>query len=138
MIVEPFKIEHLRQMRLHPNQRDSIHFATDEYLNTLIEGGPAFTMRLKDEPTICFGMLNCSAAHGVLWSFIAEDGWKQVAPIHRGALRFVASLGKKQLQAFAYFDSGCKWLERLGFVYVRDDSDVMPDGRVCKVFVRNF
>lgn len=138
MTVEPFKPEHFREITLQPAQSHCRAYIDDEYLRGLVHGGPAFTMRMDGEILACFGMRDCGPLHGVLWTFIADHQGRHMITLHRAALRFLSALGKKQLQALTDFPAGCRWLRNLGFKYERDTPELSPDGRLYRLYVRNF
>lgn len=137
MMFEPFKPEHLDEIDLDEPQR---FVADDEraYRRSLANSGQAFTVRAADGHILaCFGVLNCSAEHGVLWSYTSVHVKRHRIALHRAALRALPLLGKRQLQATTD-GSGCRWLEKLGFHY----HDSLPrfgfDGKDHLRYVRNF
>lgn len=137
MTVEPFKPEHFHQMTLQPAQAHCRAYVDAEYLRSLADSGPAYTLHLNGEVLACFGMCDCGPDRGVIWSFVAEFGRHHMVRLHRTASRFLSALGKRQLQALTDFPAGSRWLRKLGFKYERDMPEISPDGHLYQLYVRN-
>jgi hypothetical protein len=138
MIVEPFKPEHLRDMRLQPHQAYLRELITPEYAQLLAEGEVARTIRIGEQLVACFGIAPVPAIGRVLWCFFSQGAKRHLVRLYRYARQLVAE--REQPWLFATVEEGFRPGERLlrmlGFSLVDALEGYGPDQRDHLLFVR--
>lgn len=116
MDIVPFKAEHILEMQIQDGQAHSRPFITAEYAKWL-EGEYAFTGLVNGRPIAVAGVTELWQERALLWSFIGRDAGSHFYAIHRAALRLLASLPYRRIEADTpcEFKAGHRWLRMLGF-----------------------
>ncbi len=136
--LEPFKLEHIEQMRVHPSQARSLSvYATDEYRDALA-GSLSYTLRVNGEIALCGGVMDLYEDRGVghLWSLFGELAPRHMRAVHGVVARFISVSGKRALVATTECASACRWLRLLGFKFDHTEEDFAGTGTAHAVYVR--
>lgn len=136
MIVEAFRPEHVRWMRLQPQQRGEREHATREYLEFVAAAGPAATLRGDDGEPIAAGGVIDYGDGSYLWAFLADEARRHMVAIVRAARRLV-QIARPPIYATVDlgFEPGCRLLRMLGFVHVADGLGISANDRHQHVFL---
>lgn len=136
MIVEAFRPEHVRWMRLQPQQRSERQHATREYLEFVAAAGPAVTLRDDDGTPIAAGGVMDYVDGSYLWAFLSDEARQHMVAIVRAARRLV-QIARQPIYATVDlgFEPGCRLLRMLGFVHVADGLGISASDRHQHVFL---
>lgn len=108
-----FKAEHLFEIPPQPSWVWTLEQMDLDGARTL-EGRFSQTLMKDGKPIVACGVVEYWQDRGYMWSFIGL-GAERIA--HRKAREYLDSVPLRRLEAAvdAEFDTGCRWLDRLGF-----------------------
>lgn len=116
MDVRVFHMEHLRQMRLQPQQRPQLERLTPETLEFMekLEGYTAF---VGDTPIACAGLMDIWPGRAMAWSYLAESAGPHLIAVTRAVRTFLDLKAPRRTELYvdAGFEPGYRWAELLGF-----------------------
>ncbi|MDP3939806.1 MAG: hypothetical protein Q8R92_16940 [Deltaproteobacteria bacterium] len=137
--VVPFEAEHYGQMEIQPAQERMRQLVAAADLKSL-EGPYAVTLMDDGKPLICAGALLYWKDRALVWSFLSSRvGRRNMAVVHREAMRFLDALPIRRLEASVDvgFEQGHRWMKMLGFeVEAPLQRRFQVDGTDCVGYVR--
>ena len=137
MEIVPYKAEHLMAMTLQPSQSWMVPLVNYDMAKAL--EGNAMTGLADGEVLIVAGVAEYWAGRGLLWSYVGENAHRHWKSIHAAAKRFVELAPQDRLEAAVEvgFETGEKWLQRLGFELETPLArKYQAGGRDCRVYVK--
>lgn len=139
MTVEPFNADHLGAMTLQPHQAYLHEFITDDYLQVLLAGEVARTIRVDGRIVACFGVATVPAIGRMLWCFFADIARNHLVRLHRFARDFTTEHAHPFLHATVEqgFAPGERMMRLLGFTFVDVIEHYGPDARNHLLFVEH-
>lgn len=138
MIIEPFTAEHFRAIRLQPSQEFLRQFVTDERCAWLASRGAAYSVLVDGEVMACGGVVEWSSTRGMVWAHLSRDLQPQMTAVHRVAMRLINTYPHLRLQATCQqgFAQGARWLQMLGFIFVRPLPEYGPTRSPHDLYLR--
>ncbi len=128
MNVRGFHPTDLDRIVLQPTQAATRPLLDPRWLETLADGGPAYTAEEDGRLIACAGFLEGDRG-ALLWSFLCE----------RAPMRRLTKMARRLIEVHPYpkivattavdFQPGCRWLELLGFRAIEVIPEMGVDGR---------
>lgn len=114
--IVPFKVQHLKKMRLQKAQGTLSQYA--EFMESICSYGQGFTAFDGDTVLASAGMFEIWEGRSVAWAFLSEDATgKLFLKVHRAVKAFLDMQNYRRMEmcVLASFDQGRRWAEALGF-----------------------
>ncbi len=135
MMLEAFRPEHLRAMKVQPQQQAELQEVDDDYLAWLAAAGPCVTIRDGDTIVACGGVIDWQEGSS-LWSFLGENAGRHMHAVVRAARRLIeVSRLPIMAEVDLGFGPGCRLLELLGFRHVADGLGISATGQHQHVYL---
>jgi len=139
VIIVPFKLEHLKNIKLQSAQAGILD--NIEPYGAYVEASDfGFTAMDGDEVVACAGIIKMWEGRGHAWALLSDNIGGRFVQLHRAVKRALAMSGYKRIEMVvdADFAEGLKWAHMLGFKC--ETPDGMPgyatDNRLYKLFAR--
>lgn len=139
IIIQPFRPEHLRSLRIQPAQEGFAAMILDEkYATELAEAGPAFTMMDGDQVIAVAGCVPQHEHRAVAWALLSKADPKTFLRLHRSVARYLAVAPWRRIEMIVdcSFTAGHRWAHALGFHREGTMLAYTPDGRDCDMYAR--
>ncbi len=117
MIVERYRLEHLRQLIDQGVQPSQVSQVPATFASVALPPGLSMTVRDGDHIVLCGGIIPTGPKAGLLWAMLSMDAGRHMTFLHRATLRFLDLEPLRRIEATveASFPAGCRWLTLLGF-----------------------
>jgi hypothetical protein len=138
LTVEPFKVEHLAELRVQPAQAADLAAVTQDMLRPF-EATDAWTARCAGEVVLIGGLLEVWAGRAVLWAYVGAGAAPHLVRITKGVRRFIEAAAHKRIETYVDvgFAAGHRWAELLGFKLEAPHMPAFfPDGRNAALYGR--
>jgi hypothetical protein len=138
LTVEPFKVEHLAEMKVQAAQAADLAAVTPDMLRPF-EGTDAWTARWDGVVVLIGGLVEVWAGRAALWSYVGEGAAPHLVRITKGVRRFIESAPHTRIETYVDvgFAAGHRWAELLGFkLEAPHMPSFFPDGRDAALYGR--
>lgn len=140
MEVEPFELDHFRDLVLQPYQKAWQAMLASEDWTHLGKAGEAWTGLVDGRPVACCGVLDRGGGRGDAWALLAGDIGPTLLPLTRAILRGL-KLGRwRRIEAItaANFKPARRWVRMLGFEFESTARAYFEDGADAERWARIF
>lgn len=123
MTVEPFQPFHvdlLIAQGVQPHQQAEASLVPGSYASLPRVAGQALTVFRDDgRVMLCGGVIPQAPGIGTLWALLSKDAGKHMLFLTRATRRFIGTQNYRRIEVTAesQWQTGCRWLQLLGFGY---------------------
>jgi hypothetical protein len=118
VIVVPFMVEHLTEIREQPGQaKDLSVYADPRFAQDLATGGEAFTVFEDGEILACLGVFQFWPGRGLCWAVLSSDLRRHMVVLSKRIRAYFDQCGYARLEATIdpNFEAAIRWATALGF-----------------------
>jgi len=129
MTIQPFHPGDFWRLKLQPAQEYLASHITPEIAMRYANHGPALTAWKDGRPIMCGGAYAWTDEGAMLWAWFSDDSGRHFYKLHRATERFIDTLDYPRLVALCRsgFVPAARWLEMLGFSYLRTVPEYGPE-----------
>lgn len=138
MIVAHLKHEHVRTLRLQQEQRQFACALTQEYVQSLIDHGHAWTVIDGETIVACAGFVEHWHNRAYAWALIGDEAGRRMVPLTRIVRQFLDQSPWPRIETAVdeAFEAGHRWAKLLGFEKEGVMRHYSPEGRDCALYAR--
>ncbi len=134
-----FRPEHAAQIQLQPGQAYMKELIDDEYCQSLLEAGPAYTL-VEDGKVLAVGGISIIwEGRGLMWSLISDSlHGGQFVRMHKIVVRFLElqNLRRIEITVDHEWATAHRWAKLLGFKHEAYLPKFAPNGLDADQYVR--
>lgn len=134
-----FRPEHAAQIHLQSGQAYMKELIDDEYCQSLLDAGPAYTLIDDGKILACGGISLIWEGRGLMWSLISDSlRGPQFIRMHRIVLRFLEmhELRRIEITVDHHWPRAHRWAKLLGFKHEAYLPKYAPNGLDADQYVR--
>lgn len=138
-MIVPMTAAHLATLSLQPAQQLFSEIVRQPaYVQSLIDGGPAYALVDGDEVFATAGLLPQWEGRAVAWALVSEAAGRRMVELHRAVLRCfeMHPFRRVETTVATHFEEGHRWARLLGFEREGTMRGYAPNGTDCDLYAR--
>lgn len=138
MIVEPLRVEHVRQLRLQAAQAEFAPSLTDQHVHDLIVHGEAYAAVADGMVIACAGVLERWHGRASAWALLSDQAGRHMLELTRAIAAWLERSGLRRVETHVdvNFAAAHRWARLLGFEREGTMRAYTSDGRDADLYAR--